>query len=171
MAQSLIGEFGGMEQGNTVDTTRQPQTFVTDDGRLVLAVPTWSLQSGVRILSYDALVFNPKETDNVNDKHWTYIGNIPAGEDNSANCGEDAPGKIACVKNTSTLAFVKQPGLPALRVTVSAVPPTSGVTRRLNTATMPPANRICRPLDTGPKELVRAAYRCSRVAAALNQGP
>lgn len=125
-AEHYIGEFGGMEQGNTVDTTRQPQTFVTDDSRLVLAVPTWSLQSGVRILSYDALVFKPKETENVNDKHWTYIGNIPAGEDNSANCGEDAPGKIACVKNSSTLAFVKQPGLPALRVTVSADPPTSG---------------------------------------------
>ncbi|CEE80064.1 conserved exported hypothetical protein [Xanthomonas citri pv. citri] len=125
-AEPYIGEFGGLEQGNTVDTTRRPQTFVTDDSRLVLAVPTWSLQSGVRILSYDALVFNPKETDNVNDKHWTYIGNIPAGENNSANCGEDAPGKIACVKNSSTLAFVKQPGLPALRVTVSADPPTSG---------------------------------------------
>ncbi|WDJ95933.1 hypothetical protein [Xanthomonas campestris] len=125
-AEPYIGEFGGMEQGNTVDTTRKPQTFVTDDGRLVLTVPTWSLQSGVRILSYEALVFNPKETDDVNDKHWTYIGNIPAGEDNSANCGEDAPGKIPCVKNSSTLAFVQQQGLPALRVTVSADPPTSG---------------------------------------------
>ncbi|AZR25542.1 hypothetical protein [Xanthomonas vasicola] len=125
-AEPYIGEFGGMEQGNTVDTKRKPETFATDDGRLVLAVPTWSLQSGVRILSYDTLVFNPKDTDNVNDKHWTYIGNVPAGQDNSADCDEDAPGKIACVKNSSKLAFVKQPGLPALRVTVSADPPTSG---------------------------------------------
>ncbi|MCC4620818.1 hypothetical protein LL965_12245 [Xanthomonas cassavae CFBP 4642] len=124
-AEPYIGEFGGMEQGNTVDTTRKPQTFVTDDSRLVLAVPTWSLQSGVRILSYDALVFNPKETEDVNDKHWTYIGNLPAGEDNGASCGEDAPGKIPCIKNTSTLEFVPQAGLPALQVKVSANPPTN----------------------------------------------
>ncbi|MEA5122774.1 hypothetical protein [Xanthomonas floridensis] len=125
-AEPYIGEFGGMEKGNTVDTTRKPQTVVTDDGRLVLTVPTWSLQSGIRILSYDVLVYNPKETQDIDDRHWTYLGNLPAGEDNSADCGEDAPGKIPCIKNSSTLEFVPQAGLPKLRVTVSAGPPTSG---------------------------------------------
>lgn len=125
-AEPYIGEFGGMEQANTIDTARKPQTQVTDDGRLVLALPTWSLQSGVRILSYDLLAFNPKDTAEVDDTHWTYVGNLPAGQDNSANCGEDAPGKIACVKNASTLAFVQQPGLPGVRVTVSGDPSANG---------------------------------------------
>ena len=92
----------------------------------MLAVPTWSLQSSVSILSYDVLVFNPRETSDVNDTHWTYVGNLSAGYDNSANCGEDVTGNPPCVKNTSTLAFVEQPGLPALRVTVSGGPPAQG---------------------------------------------
>jgi len=47
------------------------------------------------------------------------MGTLAAGEDNNANCGEDAPGNSPCVKNISTLTFVEQPGLPVLRVTVS----------------------------------------------------
>jgi len=121
-AELYIGEFGGREQGNAIDETRKPRTHTTRDGRLVLAVPTWSLQSGINVLSYDVLAFDPRETSDVNDTHWTYVGNLHAGYDNTTHCGEDVTGNPPCVKNTSTLEFVEQPGLPALRVTVSGNP-------------------------------------------------
>ena len=117
-----IGEFGGREQGNVVDPERKPRTHTTRDGRLVLAVPTWSLQSGISVLSYDVLAFDPRETSDVDDTHWTYVGNLHAGYDNTTHCGEDVTGNPPCVKNTSTLEFVEQSGLPALRVTVSGDP-------------------------------------------------
>jgi hypothetical protein len=125
-AELYIGNFGGRERGNTVDPARKPQTHTTQDGRLVLAVPSWSLQSGISVLSYDVLVFNPRESSDVNDTHWTYVGNLHAGYDNTTNCGEDVTGNPPCVKNSSTLAFVEQPGLPTLRVTVSGDPAAQG---------------------------------------------
>lgn len=118
--EHYIGEFGGNEKGNEVDTTRKAVQHPVGSERLLLAVPTWSLQSGVRIFSYDLLVFDPRETQQVDATRWTYLGNVAAGEDNSTNCGEDTAGNLPCITQTSTLAVVdRDGGLPDLRVTVS----------------------------------------------------
>jgi hypothetical protein len=123
--EPYIGEFGGSERGNEVDTTRKAVQQVIAGERLLLAVPTWSLQSGVRVFGYDILVFDPRESQDVNANHWTYLGDVAAGEDNSADCGEDTVANIPCLTQTSTLAIVAHgDGIPDLRVTVS--PATAG---------------------------------------------
>lgn len=120
--EPYIGEFGGGERGNEPDRSRAAETYVTDDGRLVLAVPTWSLQSGVSLFFYDILVFDPKESQDVDATHWTYLDTLWAGSDNSTSCGEIGDTTIPCETQTSSLAFVKGHGLPAIRIAVTSVP-------------------------------------------------
>lgn len=117
-AEPFIGRFGAYDQGNTVDEAREAQEFRTGDGRLLLAVPTWSLQSGERIDSFDMFVFNPADEVPVGERHWTYVGNVFTGSDNSASCDEGAGGS-ACARSSGTLQFVAagdgQP-MPGLKV-------------------------------------------------------
>lgn len=115
-AEPFIGSFGGNDRGNEVDTTRSPEEFRTGDGRLVLAVPTWSLQSGERIDGFDVLAYNPAEELPVEQKHWTYLGNVATGGENSAACGDSGP--APCVSSEGTLEFVASAdgGLPLIRV-------------------------------------------------------
>jgi hypothetical protein len=116
-AERHVGEFGGYEKGNAVDDTRKPRSYTTPGGKRLLAVPTWSLESGTRLASFDVLVFNPGEPQQVDDTHWTYLGNIVVGEDNGAACDDDA-GRLPCAKSTGTLDFIADDGndLPLIRI-------------------------------------------------------
>ncbi|AWV06054.1 hypothetical protein [Marilutibacter maris] len=116
-AEPYIGKFGGYDKGNAVDEGREAQEFKTSDGRLLLAVPTWSLQSGVRIESFDMFVYNPAEELPVDEHHWTYVGNVYTGEDNSAACDDEGV-TLSCVKSLGKLQFVSRDGdpMPSLKV-------------------------------------------------------
>ncbi|QDH71338.1 hypothetical protein [Marilutibacter alkalisoli] len=116
-AEPYIGRFGAHDKGNEVDPGRKAQEFRTREGRLLLAVPTSSLQSGVRIESFDLFVFNPAKEVPIDEHHWTYVGNVYIGEDNSASCDQDA-GRLACANSSGTLQFVPQDDspMPMLRV-------------------------------------------------------
>jgi hypothetical protein len=112
-----VGEFGAYEKGNEIDETRTPQTYRTPDGKLLLALPTWYLATGVQVNTFDLLLFNPHELK-IDDKRWDYLGNIVIGTDNGAACDETPGAKQACAKSTGALSFEPQEGsnLPLLKV-------------------------------------------------------
>lgn len=116
-AEPFIGRFGAYDRGNEVDEGRASREFRTDDGRLVLAVPTWSLQSGERIDSFDVFVFDPADEVPVGSKRWTYVGNVPSGADNRASCGEEAR-MTPCVASTGVLGFMPSDAGPMPRITI-----------------------------------------------------
>ncbi|KAF1716010.1 hypothetical protein CSC74_12645 [Pseudoxanthomonas yeongjuensis] len=113
-----VGEFGAYEKGNEIDDKREPQSYRTPGGNLLLAIPTWYLASGTRISSFDLLVFNPHELTKTDQQRWVYVGNVVVGADNGAACDEEDGGKIACASSAGTLSFVPQAqdDLPLLRV-------------------------------------------------------
>lgn len=119
-ADGFVGEFGAYGKASDIDETRQPQSFETQDGRLLLAVPTTTFSTGVATAGFALFVFDPAEVNKLRDKHWAYIGSIVTGSDNEAACDE---GKVMpCAKSAGTLAFLapKQgSGLPTLQVTPS----------------------------------------------------
>ena len=112
-----VGEFGAYEKGNEIDETRKPQSYRTPDGKLLLALPTWYLATGVQVNTFDLLLFNPHELK-IDDKRWDYLGNIVIGTDNGAACDETPGAKQACAKSAGTLSFEPQEGsnLPLLKV-------------------------------------------------------
>lgn len=112
-----VGEFGAYEKGNEIDETRKPQTYQTPDGKLLLALPTWYLATGVQVNTFDLLLFNPHELK-IDDKRWDYLGNIVIGTDNGAACDETPGAKQACAKSTGSLSFAPQEGsnFPLLKV-------------------------------------------------------
>ncbi len=130
--QYFVGEFGGYEKGNVIDETRKPQTYQTPDGKLLLAVPTWYLATGVQVNTFDLLLFNPHELLKADDKRWDYLGNIVIGTDNSAACDETPGAKQACAKSAGTLSFSPQEGsnLPLLKVQRSGTETVSAGTVR-----------------------------------------
>lgn len=117
-----IGEFGGSERGNEVDTDREPQTWNTPSGDMLLALPTWYLVSGERMRTIEILLFNPHELSNTDDNRWRYLATLEAGFNNEANCGPDSAGAIPCADTTGKLTFIaqKDSDLPMLRVAVPA---------------------------------------------------
>ncbi|MCD9030250.1 hypothetical protein LDO32_00675 [Luteimonas sp. Y-2-2-4F] len=83
--EQWIGEFGAAERGNEVDTSRTPQTHATPSGRLLLLVPTRSADAGGAFQrTVEALVFNPHELQSVDERKWTYLGTLPAGDGGAA---------------------------------------------------------------------------------------
>lgn len=120
-AELYIGEFGAYEKANEIDENRKPHSYQTSGGKLVLAIPTWYLSSGTRVESFDVFVFDPDELTKVDDKRWTYLGNIVTGEDNGAACDEEDGTSMPCVKSSGTLSFVPQDGsdLPLIRIAMS----------------------------------------------------
>jgi len=122
--QHSVGEFGGNARGNALDDSRKPQSIRTSEGNLLVAVPTWYLVSGTRMENFDLLLFNPHSLEMTDNKRWTYVGSLYAGEDNSAACDNDGTGGLKCVKKTGTLAFAAHEGdpMPTLNVTVSGDP-------------------------------------------------
>ena len=114
-AELSIGEFGGREQANQVDTGRQPATITTRDGRYLLAVPTQSVDGGVTSMSYDVFAFQPDDLAATDDTHWRHLGTLAAGEDNALACDEGQ--LMPCVKSAGSLSFVAQgDGLPSVRI-------------------------------------------------------
>lgn len=113
-----VGEFGAYEKGNEVDDKREPQSYRTPGGNLLLAIPTWYLASGTQVSSFDLLIFNPHELTKTDQQRWVYVGNVVVGTDNGAACDEEEGGRIACASSTGTLNFVPQAqdDLPLLRV-------------------------------------------------------
>jgi len=131
-----VGEFGAYEKGNEIDKTREPQSYRTPGGNLVLAIPTWYLATGVQVNSFDLFVFNPHELK-IDDQRWRYLGNVVTGTDNGAACDEEDGGKITCFKSSGALTFVPQEGsdLPLLRIARSGTEIASpGKTRTLSPA-------------------------------------
>ena len=130
----FVGEFGANEKPLGVDRARRPQSYETPDGRLLLAVPTADFSNGVAVDGFALFVYDPEGRVKLRDKHWAYLGNIAAGEDNSAACDEG--NVMPCVSSKGTLSF--QPsgdGMPSLRVEMEGTAIASpGKTRELGAA-------------------------------------
>ncbi|MEG2805027.1 hypothetical protein [Stenotrophomonas sp.] len=114
-----VGEFGANDQGDPVDTTRKAQYEATEDGRLVLAVPTRRFADGVATASFALFLFDPDNVDALSFRRWGYLGSIAAGSDNSAACDEGQV--MPCAVSTGTLAFgpPSASGLPVLTVALA----------------------------------------------------
>ena len=115
--QHDLGQFGGNAKGNEVDTTQPPPNYRTTTGKLVLAIPGWYLASGSRIFSYEIFAFDSHITG-TKAIRWSYLGNVNAGEDNSAACGAADGSNIPCLKSHGALSFM--PGqngdMPAIHI-------------------------------------------------------
>jgi hypothetical protein len=131
--QNNVGQFGGNGKGNQVDKTQAPPSYRTPAGKLVLAIPGWYLDSGSRIFSYELFVFDPHLAGK-NAAYWSYLGNVDAGEDNSAACGSNGGTNVPCVKSHGELSFASNQGndMPAVHVSWSGTDlDTSGHLRNL----------------------------------------
>ncbi|QVX40706.1 hypothetical protein J4H89_23215 (plasmid) [Ralstonia solanacearum] len=119
-SERSIGEFGSYEKADAIDEKEAAQSTATADGRIVLAVPTWYLASGVRIKSFSMFVYRrTTSSSDPDDTDWTYVGNVFRGDDNRASCDADGSGsQMPCAAGSGTIAFVPAPGaeLPRLRV-------------------------------------------------------
>lgn len=119
MAEFSIGKFGAYERANAIDDQRKPQTYKTPDGKFVLAVPTWSLSGGVRVDAFDLFAFDPADLSAAKQTHWTYLGEIAAGEDNGASCDEEDAG-APCARSFGALSFEPHgEDLPLIHVALS----------------------------------------------------
>lgn len=113
-----VGQFGGNDQPEPLDTARKAQTHVLDDGRMLLAVPTRNFTEGVAMFGYAIFLFDPDNVDKLSFRRWGYLGSIHAGEDNSASCEDGAV--TPCAASSGTLAFgAVSGGLPKLTVSLS----------------------------------------------------
>ena len=115
-----IGEFGGREQPDAIDEKRHSVSYETTNGQFILAIPTWFLEQGTEAKLWDVFVFNPDELKDVKDTHWTHVGTLQAGEDNSAAC-DDQNGPVPCVDSIGALSFAPQQGgsMPLIRIQFS----------------------------------------------------
>lgn len=110
-----IGQFGGREKGNAVEEGRPPVTYRTPGGDYLIAVPTWYLETGVRVKTSEIFLLNRAQ------KRWKYLGSITTGEDNSAGCAGGAPedeGLPPCAVSVGKLGFYLRPGeaMPSIQV-------------------------------------------------------
>lgn len=122
-AYPTIGEFGAYERAGEIDKTRKLESRETGDGRMVLAVPVIFFANGVDTASYEVFLFDSADLQleaNADRKRWTYVGNVFAGEDNDADCGQE-PGDRACYQTKGTLSFGApgDGGLPTIRIAMS----------------------------------------------------
>ncbi len=122
-AYPTIGEFGAYERAGEIDKTRKIESRETGDGRMVLAVPVTFFANGVDSASYEVFLFDSADLQleaNAGRQRWTYIGNIAAGEDNDADCGQE-PGDRACYQTKGALSFGTpgDGGLPTIRIAMT----------------------------------------------------
>lgn len=112
------GEFGKLNNAETIDASREVASNATPDGRLVLAVPVRTFDQGVAYANYAVLIFNPNGVEGQPFRMWTYAGTIQAGSDNEAAC---EGGVLTCAKSEGKLTFEADPNgkLPRLHVEVS----------------------------------------------------
>lgn len=130
-------EVPGIMRAPQIDDTRSPQTFITSDKNLVLAIPTTDFENGETFTNFTIFSFDPNKNDLGDYKSWTYLGTVAAGGENSANCGEGLP--MPCVSSTGNLSFVAPTRgaskMPTIRVTLSGTEVAGpGETKALGTA-------------------------------------
>lgn len=130
-------EVPGIMRAPQIDDTRSPQTFITSDKNLVLAIPTTDFENGETFTNFTVFSFDPNKNDLGDYKSWTYLGTVAAGGENSANCGEGLP--MPCVSSTGNLSFVAPTRgaskMPTIRVTLSGTEVAGpGETKTLGTA-------------------------------------
>jgi hypothetical protein len=111
------GQFGGGGDANEVDTTQAPTSYHTPSGQLVLAIPAGIFVSGEEMSSYELFAFDPRLIGK-NAAYWSYLGNIPAGEENSAMCGPHGNDNIPCMTKEGKLTFAPSQGedMPTIQV-------------------------------------------------------
>jgi hypothetical protein len=119
-----IGEFGAYARAGEIDKTRKLESRETGDGRMVLAVPVTFFANGVDTASYEVFLFDSADMQleaNADRKRWTYVGNVFAGEDNDADCGQEA-GDRPCRASKGALSFGApgDGGLPSIRIAMSS---------------------------------------------------
>lgn len=122
-AYPTIGEFGAYERAGEIDKTRKLESRETGDGRMVLAVPVTFFANGLDSASYEVFLFDSADMQlevNAGRQRWAYVGNVAAGEDNDADCGQE-PGDRACHRTKGTLSFGTpgDGGLPTIRITMT----------------------------------------------------
>ncbi|SMQ94137.1 Hypothetical Protein PD5205_03256 [Xanthomonas fragariae] len=83
-----IGEFGGSEKGDEVDTERKPQTWNTPRATQ-LALPTWHLGWGVRMRMIEIPPYQSARTHEGRRQPLAPPGDAYK---NDASCGPDLPG-------------------------------------------------------------------------------
>ncbi|NDK38436.1 hypothetical protein DT603_06215 [Pseudoxanthomonas gei] len=149
-SDQFVGELGGFAKPNEIDEGRAPQSHVTVDGKLLLAVPTWYLATGTRISTFDLFLFNPHELNGADERRWTYLGNLVAGAHNGAACEGEEEVTIPCATSTGSLEFLGQEtsGLPVIRVIMSGTQVrAAGETRALG-----PGDTVEYRYDTSSKQ-------------------
>lgn len=129
-ADQTVGEFGAYERAGEIDKNRKVEKQPTADGRLLLAIPTTFFANGIRSSEYEVFLFDPADLDleaNLGRERWAYVGNLQAGENNDADCGEDADGR-PCRRSEGTLRFgpAGRDGLPAILIAMTATGPDAG---------------------------------------------
>ena len=114
----FVGEFGHLDQPESVDESRRAVSEATADGRLLLGVPTKLFSDGVATPSYAMFVFDRKGQPQAPFRMWTYAGTIAAGSDNSAAC-ED--GVLTCAVSKGELSFepAAEGALPSIRIALT----------------------------------------------------
>ncbi len=115
-AKRDVGRFGGRERANSIEEGQSPVTYLMSNGDYLIAVPTWYLETGVRMTSSEVFLLSLVQN------RWRYLGNIATGEDNSASCDDVTPkgeGLPPCAVSTGSLEFYLRPGqaMPSIRVT------------------------------------------------------
>ncbi|MEA9557167.1 hypothetical protein VC273_14980 [Xanthomonas nasturtii] len=115
-AQQHVGTFGGYERADAFDDKRPTQSFVLNNGHLLLAVPTSSFSNGVTSNGLALFTFDPYKNDLGDYQGWVYRGTLPAGEDNGASVDEE--GGVPHVTSTGNLRvqFDTDAPMPALEV-------------------------------------------------------
>ena len=120
-----VGEFGANDKPPQVDPKRKAQSHKTQDGKLLLAVPMLTFVSGVSVSEFGMFLFDPLVSGDRQNRSWSYVGSVAAGEDNSAACDE---GKVMpCVSSSGVLSFEegKANTLPTLQVSLKGTVITS----------------------------------------------
>lgn len=114
-----VGEFGSNDRADEIDDSRKPQSHASEDGRMLLAIPTRRFMNGIASASYALFVFDPDNVDQLEHRSWGYLGSVAAGEDNAAAC--DGGAVMPCAASAGTLSFLAETdaGLPRLQVALS----------------------------------------------------
>lgn len=110
--QGALGKFGNRGQPLEPVKGLQPQTFVTPDGRYLIAVPVWYAEMGGELLhSVEVFAFSPE------DGQWSYLGNVFTGSSNGSGCkSADAPWGVDCFANIGEVRFADGEDFPSIRV-------------------------------------------------------
>ncbi|MDR1075617.1 MAG: hypothetical protein LBL59_04760 [Xanthomonadaceae bacterium] len=103
-AQLYVGDLGRNYEANAIDEDRRPVTYLANDGRYFLAIPTSYLAGGgVNVRTFEVFAMSRGEDGML----WKYLGSVGGGAENNASCdsGPDSAGLPACFDSRGSLAF------------------------------------------------------------------